>query len=185
MKKSSIIILAPILFTVTICKAQSTGTTNFKSEKFSKTATISLNGKIEKVFPLFGAFEERKWAEEWNPTLIYPATETIEEGTTFKTPGHGHNEAQFLWRVTKYDAAAHLVQYLVSSENRDWTITVKCSSLNGDKTRAEITYIFIGLNNTGNMLNEHMLGIIYKHNLKDWEEAINYYLEKGSLKPNQ
>jgi hypothetical protein len=185
MKKSRIMILAPILFTVTIGKAQSTDIAGFKAEKVSKTATISLNGKIEKVFPLFGAFEERKWAEGWNPALVYPATEIIEEGTTFKTPGHGHNEAQFLWRVTKYDAAVRLVQYLVSSENRDWTITVKCSPLSSSKTTAEITYAFIGLNNTGNMLNEHMLARIYEHNLKDWEDAINYYLEKGKIMPGE
>ncbi len=61
----------------------------FKSQKISKTASITLNGDIEKVFPLFGAFEERKWAEGWNPTLIYPETEIIEEGTTFITEGNG------------------------------------------------------------------------------------------------
>ncbi len=37
--------------------------TNFKSEKVSKTATIILNNNISTVFPLFGAFEEKKWAE--------------------------------------------------------------------------------------------------------------------------
>ena len=35
--------------------------TDFKSEKVSKTATIILSGNISTVFPLFGAFEERKW----------------------------------------------------------------------------------------------------------------------------
>ena len=62
---------------------------NIKSQKISKTASIILNEKIEKVFSLFGAFEERKWAEGWNPVLIYPDSEIIEEGTTFKTEGHG------------------------------------------------------------------------------------------------
>ena len=61
--------------------------TNFKSERVSKTATIVLNRNISTVFPLFGAFEERKWAKGWDPILIYPDTEIIEEGTTFKTEG--------------------------------------------------------------------------------------------------
>jgi len=40
--------------------------TNFKSERISKTAGLIINGNVEKVFPLFGAFEERKWAEGWD-----------------------------------------------------------------------------------------------------------------------
>lgn len=153
----------------------------FKAKKFSNTATIILNNKIESVFPLFGAFEERKWAEGWNPVLIYPETEIIEEGTTFKTKGHGHDEAEFIWRVTKYEPEKFLIQYLVTTENRYWTITVKCNPLNGNKTSAEVTYTFIGLNELGNKINEHSLQRMYKNNLTDWEEEINGYLENISI----
>jgi hypothetical protein len=153
----------------------------FKAKKVSKTATIILNGKIEIVFPLFGAFEERKWAEGWNPVLIYPEREIIEEGTTFKTEGHGHDELEFIWRVTKYEPEKFLIQYLVSTENRYWTITVKCSPTNNNKTSAEVTYTFIGLNALGNKLNEHSRQRIYKYNLKDWEEEINNYIERLSI----
>ncbi|MBI1767734.1 MAG: hypothetical protein HYR67_05115, partial [Bacteroidetes bacterium] len=100
---------------------------NFTAQRISKTATINVNGDVRIIFPLFGAFEERKWADGWSPTLIYPATEIMAEGTTFKTSGHGHghinNEAEFLWRVSKFEPEKYLVQYLVSTENRYWTIT--------------------------------------------------------------
>ena len=148
----------------------------FKAEKVSKTATIILNGKIEKVFPLFGAFEERKWAEGWDPELIYPSTEIIEEGTTFKTKGQGTDEPEFIWRVTKYQPEQFLIQYLVSTINRYWTITVICKSAEDNKTSAEVTYSFIGLNEIGNKYNKEALQRMYKHSLKDWEEEINRYL---------
>jgi hypothetical protein len=150
--------------------------TNFKSEKVSRTATITVNTSIDKAFPLFGAFEERKWATGWNPTLIYPSTEIIEEGTTFKTQGYG-NEVEFLWRVSKFDSDQYLIQYLVSTENRYWTITVKCSPAPDNKTLAEITYTYIGLNEVGNKINKDALAAMYKDELKDWEGEINYYLE--------
>src|SRR5215813_13725635 len=102
-------------------KAQTMTGTIFKSEKITRTATITLNGNVETIFPLFGAFEERKWANGWNPILVYPATETVEEGTTFITTGHGHDEKEFLWRVSKYEADNFMIQYLVSTENRYWT----------------------------------------------------------------
>ena len=149
----------------------------FKSAKITKTAVIKLNGNIKNVFPLFGAFEERKWAEGWNPKLIYPEMEMIEEGTTFKTIGRGE-ESEFLWRVSKYYPEKYIIQYLVSTENRYWTITVKCKPIEENKTSAEITYTFIGLNEIGNKINELSLSLMYKNDLKDWEEEINNYLNK-------
>jgi hypothetical protein len=154
----------------------------FKSEKFSRTATITLNWTIDKVFPLFGAFEERKWSPKWNPSLIYPETEIIEEGTTFKTAGHGHGEGEFIWRVSRFDKINHSIQYLVSSENRWWTITIQCNSSTDQKTQAEITYTFIGLNELGNEINRHFIDAIYRDNLENWQVAINEYLAELSGK---
>jgi hypothetical protein len=151
--------------------------TTFTSQRIAKTATILLNDRVEKVFPLFGAFEERKWSEGWNPTLIYPQKEIIEEGTTFRTPGHGHGETGFIWTVSKYDPARFLIQYLVYSSNRIWTITIKCNPVSGHSSSAEITYSFTGLNALGNEINEHFLQIIYRHDLSDWAEDINHYLK--------
>jgi len=151
--------------------------TTFTSERVAKTATILLNDRVEKVFPLFGAFEERKWSEGWSPTLIYPQTEIIEEGTTFRTPGHGHGETGFIWTVSKYDPGRFLIQYLVYSANRIWTITIRCSPVSEHTSSAEITYSFTGLNALGNEINEHFLQIIYRHDLSDWAEDINHYLK--------
>lgn len=158
---------------------------NFTAHRVSKTAMISVNGKIENVFPLFGSFEERKWADGWSPTLIYPAIEVMSEGTTFKTTGHGHRhmniETEFLWRVSKYEPKKYLVQYLVSTENRYWTITVTCTASSKDTTNANITYTYIGLNEIGNEINARAIEKMYALNLKDWEKAINYYLETGKV----
>ncbi len=152
---------------------------NFKSERVSKTASFIVEATIEKVFPLFDAFEERKWVPGWAPTLIYPDKEIIEEGTTFKTKGPGNGaEAEFLWIVIKFDPVAHLVQYLVSTSNRFWTILVKCEDLdNGKKTNTTVTYSYTGLNEAGNELNKSSLGKMYERDLQDWGEAIDRYLE--------
>lgn len=149
---------------------------DFKSERISKTASFVANGAIEEVFPLFGAFEERKWAEGWDPEIIYPKQELMEEGTTFKVGGHGHES---LWIVTKYELENYLVQYLVSTENRFWTITVKCDAMvNSAQTKATVTYTYTGLNEEGNQKNQESLHHMYSQDLKDWGEAINAYLSK-------
>lgn len=148
----------------------------FIAEKISKTATIHLDGDVNNVFPLFGAFEERKWAEGFDPELIYPAIEVIEEGTIFKTGGRGLGESEFIWRVLVFEAEIHLIQYLVYTVNRQWTITINCTPLSKNKTEAKVTYTFTGLNEKGNEHNKQMLEIMFQHNLKDWEREINTYL---------
>ena len=154
---------------------------DFVAEKISKSATILLNGPVEGIFPLFGAFEERKWAKGWNPELVYPNEEIIEEGTSFKTSGHGHDDCELLWIVTKYEPENFIIQYLVQSENSYWTITVKCKSIADNRSSAEVRYSFVNLNKKGNQLNQIALESIYKDNLKDWESAINTYLSPNKL----
>lgn len=152
---------------------------DFNVEKLSKTAVIILNGNIQTVFPLFNPIEEQKWAPVFKPHFIYPADKTIQEGMSFKTAGHGE-EDELLWIITKYDTATHLIQYLVSTPNRYWTITVDCREAGDDpnQTTAEITYAYYPLNKKGVDLNKRMLEHMYAKDLKDWEEVINDYLAK-------
>ncbi|NCQ11204.1 MAG: hypothetical protein GW809_03450 [Bacteroidetes bacterium] len=156
------------------------------SERISKTAIIVLNGSIENVFPLFEPYEEKKWAEGWNPIPIYSLENKIEEGTTFKTIRHKQNETdiletEFLWIISKFQPENYLIQYLVSTPNRYWTVTIQCQSIANNKTKASITYTYTGLNNIGNEANKVALEKMYKNDLKDWEEAINYYLDNGTM----
>jgi hypothetical protein len=150
----------------------------FASERIGKSATILLNGKPEQVFPLFGAFEERKWAEGWAPVLIYPDREIIAEGTTFFTYGHGHEEEWYTWLVNRYDPSNFTIQYFVYTENRHWTITVSCRAHGDRQTEAEVTYQFTGHNAKGNEINRHLLEKMYAQHLQDWADAINQWLAK-------
>jgi len=153
----------------------------FRAERVSRTASFVANSNIEQVFPLFGAFEERKWEPKWEPILVYPDEEIIEEGTTFKikTHGHGHvGEPEFLWIVTKFEPQSHIIQYLVTTSNRFWTITVACEPMDGaSATKTTVTYSFTGLNAKGNELNKQSLEQMYQHDLQDWADAINKYLQ--------
>jgi len=157
---------------------------HFSAERISKTASIVANGNIGTVYPLFGAFEERKLDYSWKPILIYPDKEIIEEGTTFKTiqDKHKHggsDEKEFLWYVMKYEPSQNLIQYFVSTHNRFWTVTVKCEAASEMQTKVTVTYTYTGLNEQGNKINEMALSKMFKNDLKDWEEGINYYLEHG------
>jgi len=154
--------------------------TSFSAERLFKSATITLNGPIGKVFPLFGALEEKKWADGWNPIVMYPTSEKLEEGMVFTTPAHGHGETAYAWIVSKYQPDNHLIEYIVSTTNRYWVISIKCRASSDTETEATVSYTFTGLTPLGNEINKHAIGKMYERNLQDWEEAINYYLKTGN-----
>lgn len=154
---------------------------HFRSERISRTATITLNGDIETVFPLFGAIEEKKWAEGWNPFLIYPTSEKLEPGMVFVTEVNSEGESEYVWIVATYQPEGHRVEYIVSTANRIWVIAVECAALSAFGTEASVTYTFTGLNPRGNELNREHLERMFARNLADWEEAINYFLKTGKV----
>ncbi len=151
----------------------------FKAERLSKSATITLNGSIGRVFPLFGAIEEKKWADGWNPVVLYPTSEKLEEGMVFTTQAHSHDETAYAWIVSKYQTENHLVEYIVSTANRYWVITIQCVASSDTQTKAIVRYTFTGLTMLGNEINKHAIEKMYERNLEDWEEAINHYLKTG------
>jgi hypothetical protein len=150
----------------------------FKAEQVVQSASIVLDGNIEKVFPLFGAIEEKKWSEGWNPTPVFPASGNMEEGFIFQTADHVPGQPLLTWVVSKYSPASHQLQYIITSSLRVTTISVNCSKLSDSSTKAEITYKLAGLSDEGNLISHHLISKMFKHNLKDWETAINNYLTK-------
>lgn len=147
------------------------------SQRISRTACISLKASIEEVFPLFGPLREKEWAFGWAPEVLYPESHRVEEKMIFRTPGV---DGDYVWVISKYDSIQHLVEYTVHTENRIWFITVQCTE-EGRQTIASVTYTYTSLNEGAIALNRQALGEMYRHELKDWEEAINHYLATGHL----
>jgi len=148
-------------------------------KQISNSARIILNDSIEKVFPLFSPLEEKKWDNSWNPDFLYPPKGEFVENLVFKTKSNNKIEKEFNWIISYLNAKDYLVIYNVFTENRVWTIKVQCADIEKNKTEAEITYTFTGLNEKGIEINRESLETMYEKKLKDWEIAINYFLETG------
>jgi hypothetical protein len=152
----------------------------FKSERISRTSTITLNAPLERVFPLFGPVREKEWAAGWEPQVLYSTTDFVEEHMVFKTRSHHGQEPDSTWTVSKYHSDQAFIEYTVFAPERLWWITIQCrEDIVGETTEAEITYTYTGLAEKGNAINERALKTMYRRDLKDWEEAINHYLETG------
>ncbi|HEY0655210.1 MAG TPA: hypothetical protein VGD65_18880 [Chryseosolibacter sp.] len=152
---------------------------DFKPERISRTASFIVNGEIEDVFPLFGPIREKEWAEGWNPEIIFSRSDLVEEHMIFRTSAPT-DEKFYTWVITHYDPSQHLVEYTVSTANRIWFIQVLCER-QVNETKATVTYTYTGLNTKGNELNRAALGKMYATDLKDWQQAINHYLDTGKM----
>jgi hypothetical protein len=152
----------------------------FTSRRISKTANITINASLDEAFPLFGPIKEKEWAAGCDPQILYSTTNILEEHMVFKTPSHGHGEPGYIWTVSKYLPDQALIEYMVHTPERVWWITIQChEDIPDQTTRAEITYTYTGLTDLGNAINTKALQSMYARDLRDWEEAINYYIETG------
>lgn len=153
----------------------------FKSKRISRTGFLTLNAPLSQVFPLFGPIRERDCAAGWDPQILYAISDVVEEHMVFKTPPHtGHGEPDYTWIVSKYLPAQAFIEYTVLTPDRIWWITIQCcEGILSQTTAAEISYTYTGLTDMGNTINENALHLMYAHDLKDWEEAINHYLDTG------
>ena len=97
---------------------------DFKSERISKTSTITLNASLESVFPLFGPIREKEWAAGWEPQVLYSTTNLVEEHMVFKAPSHHEHEPDSTWTVSKYHPDQAFIEYTVFVPERLWWITI-------------------------------------------------------------
>jgi hypothetical protein len=152
-----------------------------KGNRITRSATIVLKEHVDKVFPLFSALEESKWAPGWNPRIVFPKKKDIEEHMVFITMKNDGQQSDYTWIVTKYVKERHLIEYLVSAPERLWTISIKCrASINRRRTNAEVRYTYTGLTEKGSSLNKKAMDEMFAFDLTDWEDQINYYLEYGN-----
>jgi hypothetical protein len=166
------------MFVSILCALDFIPDMNITPGRISKCATITLNGAIEKIFPLFGPIMEKEWAEGWDPEIIYSKSGLAEEHMIFRTKAHHPPEAYYTWVITQFNPGRHQIEYTVSTDNRIWFIRVECMP-DASKTMARVCYTYTSLTAAGHDLNRQALEEMYAHDLKDWEEAINYYLKTG------
>src|SRR5262245_2470770 len=100
-------------------------------------ASFDVPAPIERVFPLFDAVEEQKWAEGWRIEPVQPVPFRVERNAVFLT-GAGPERA--VWTVLRFDAALHEAEYLVVAQDfqQRW-IRVRCAS-EGGGTRVTVSY---------------------------------------------
>ena len=157
---------------------------SFQPKRISRSAQITVDAPLNQAFALFGPVREKDWAEGWDPELIDPTDELVQERMVFTTQSHfGQEEPDDVWIVSTYSLGDAFIEYTVFCHEHVHWIEVVCEeTADGTKTRAEITYTYLGLTDRGNSLSKVTLDLVFERDLRDWEEAINHYLASGERK---
>jgi hypothetical protein len=142
--------------------------------------TFVAKASYERVFPLFGAWEEKKWAEGWEPQFVYPTSPSDQPGMVF-TIAHGGMKS--VWTNTAFDAAGGHVQYVyVIPDALVTLVDIHLTKAGVNETQVSVVYERTALSPEAN---DHVAHLV-KGDAKsgpDWEEAINGYLARASTAP--
>jgi len=138
--------------------------------------SFTVDAPFEQVVPLFGANEERKWADGWNPQFVYPNPARDQQGMVFKVE-HGSNSS--VWINTALDLTAGHIQYAhVLNDAMATLIDIHASRIGPQKTGVTVVYERTALTPEAN---EHLQHFAKgdANGGKEWGEAINAYFAKA------
>jgi hypothetical protein len=146
-------------------------------EERSQSFTISLNGSMAEVVPLFGPVREAEWAPGWTPHFIHPAKSEQREGAVFTTTSaHGQER---LWLLTAYDEKDGRVDYVFMTPGFTFNdIKIRVIPDGEKHCKATITYRHSALAPEGNAEVEKLDAHWAEQQQVHWEQAINATLGK-------
>jgi hypothetical protein len=138
---------------------------------------FTVAGSYAEVFPLFGAYEERKWAKGFDPQFLYPVPAHDQQGMVFTTVQDSLNR---IWTNTCFDAATGHVQYVYwIADAMTAFIDIHVTSSGPRATQVEVVYERTALTLEAN---ERVLEMA-RHDANSgshWAEMINNFLRRES-----
>jgi hypothetical protein len=138
--------------------------------------SFTVDAPFEQVVPLFGAHEERKWDDGWDPQFVYPTPARDQQGEVFKV-AHGHDSA--VWINTALDLAMGHIQYAyVLGDAMATLIDIHATRQGAQKTGVTVVYERTALIPEAN---EHVQHFAEgdANTGKEWGDAMNAYFAKS------
>jgi len=175
--------LTLLIFTLTVLIPSITSSYGHAQEATSSALvhtrtefSFTVDAPFEQVVPLFGAHEERKWADGWNPHFIYPNPARDLQGEVFRVD-HGHHSS--VWINTAFDLIAGHIQYAhVLNDAMATLIDIHATRQGASKTSVDVVYERTALVPEANEHVQHMTKGDEGAG-KEWGDAINAYFAKS------
>jgi hypothetical protein len=146
-------------------------------EQRAESFTITLQGSVAEVTPLFGPVREVEWAPSWRPRFLHPAQGGQCEGAVFTNTSS--NGTERLWLLTAYDLKEGRVEYVfITAGFTASEIKIRVVPDGDGQSKATITYRHSALAREGNAEVEKLNPHWAEQQRAHWETAINAVLTK-------
>ena len=133
----------------------------------------------ERTFPLFGAYEERKWAAGFDPQFLFPSSPHDQQGMVFTTVQEGHTR---WWTNTAFDSATGHVQYVYFiADTMVALIDIHLTKTAAAETQVDVVYERTALNSQANEQVVQMASIDAGSGPR-WAAMINGYFQAAGAK---
>lgn len=143
-----------------------------------ETFSFVVSAPYSDVFPLFGAYEERKWAVGFEPKFIHPSPAQDEPGMVFTTV---QEDMPSVWVNTAFDTATGHVQYVYwIADVMVALIDIHVTRSGANETKMDVKYERTALRPEANEQVLHMAQADANSGPR-WSEMINrFFATKGS-----
>lgn len=148
-----------------------------------RSYTQQLHAPPERVFPLLCPVREVDWVPGWMPEVVVSESGLCEGECIFVTPPEFDSEpCNAIWIVTKHDPRTWMVEmYKVAPEHTISKLEICLESEGESSTAAHISYEITSIGVPGDKFMNEFTEEWYVAFMKDWEKAMNHYLDTGSI----
>ena len=149
-------------------------------KSISHTKAFEMAIPIADLFPLFSPEGEKHWVPGWDYENVMGTTE-LSEDYVFLTKSHDHGTKDAIWIVKRYDPKLHIVQfYKVEPEDKIGLVTVRCTELEAERTKVQVTYKYVALSATAEVFVSAFSENAYEEFIGEWQTLLsNYFESKG------
>lgn len=147
----------------------------FTPSSIELTGAVSVSLPVGEAFPLFSPEGEKLWIREWAPEPLFPAGAVWEQGQIFRTQ---EERGPGVWVISALDRDAHSVEYFrIEATRYVARVRVRCEADGPARTKAHVSYLFVGLTDTGNGDIAQMSRDEYAGKMERWGRMIQEYID--------
>ena len=143
------------------------------------TKAFDMACPVAELFPLFSPEGETLWVPGWNYENPMETTVLCED-YVFLTRTQDHGSTKAIWMVKRYDPAAYRVEfYRIEPDQKVGTVKVRCTALDDERTRVEVTYKYQALSRAGEGFISEFSVAAYDKFINEWQTLLtNYFASK-------
>lgn len=145
----------------------------------TQVRSFRLDAPLARVFPLFTAEGERRWAPGWEPVILSGAEE---RGSAFVT--RGHTGIETTWIVADYRPTEGRVSYARLAQGSNiGLVDVVCNVAEDGGTVVSVRYTLTGLSEQGRaFVRDFLEPARYAAMIDEWRDATSAALVKEPAK---